>query len=195
VTALKDFQACGALPMLALAMLLPTIPSSSHGVIAGLTFGAAASRMSGKGVQQGASGTSGTSGSSSTTPKPSGRPKGTDQPQTESAMDTISVQFDYDFTKTPACSANVKGSCVQKFVVYDISVGKPYFLFAVPVPQNAHGVVKGIMATSPRLLFAAGKHRIGVSAQMADGRESLPRECNVIIEIKPESTSSTSAAH
>jgi len=109
-------------------------------------------------------------------------------------MHRISIQFDYDFTETPACSANVKATCVQKFSVYVISGGKPYFLFAVPVPQNAHGVMKGITATGPRMLFAVGKHRIGVSAQTVDGKESAPRACKTIIEIKPESAPGSSAA-
>jgi hypothetical protein len=183
---LKICRANAALPMLALAMLLPTIPSGLRGTIAGATFGAAAFRTSGSRVQQGASGT---------TPKSSDQQNETDRPQAESAMHSITLRFDYDFTKTPACSANVKAACVQKFSVYDISGGKPYFLFAVPVPQNAHGVAKGITATSPRMLFAVGKHRIGVSAQMADGRESPPRECKTIIEIKPESKSDLPAAH
>ncbi len=104
----------------------------------------------------------------------------------DSAMHCITVQFDYDFSKTPACSAKVKTVCVQKFSVYDISGGKPYFLFSVPLPQNTEGLVKGITATSPRLLFAVGKHRIGVAAQMPDGQESKPRDCRVIIEIKPD---------
>jgi hypothetical protein len=109
-------------------------------------------------------------------------------------MHRITVHFAYDFTETPACPSNVKATCVQKFSVYDISGGKPYFLFAVPVPENAHGVMKGITATSPRMLFAVGEHRIAVSAQTADGKESAPRACKAIIEIKPESAPGPSAA-
>jgi hypothetical protein len=184
-----------ALPMLALAMLLLTIPSGLRGPTAGVTLSAAAFRTPRSRVQQGTSGTSSSSGASSTTPKSSDHQNGTDQPQTESAMHSITIQFDYDFTKTSACSANVKAACVQKFSVYDISGGKPYFLFAVPVPENAHGVMTGITATSPRVLFEVGKHRIGVSAQTADGKESAPRACKTIIEIRPESTPNPSAAH
>lgn len=114
---------------------------------------------------------------------------------TESAKHTITLTFDYDFTKTPACSATVKVHCVAKFSVYDISSHKPYFLFFAPVPSGAHGVVKGITATSPQLLFAVGKHRIAVSAVEPDGSESPPHECKTIIEIKPTSTADTSPAH
>jgi hypothetical protein len=185
VTLLKVYRATAALPMLAVAMLLLTIPICLRGASAGVRLSAAAFRTPHSEVQQGASGNS---------PKPSGQQNGGDQPQTESAMHTITIQFDYDFTETSACSANVKATCVQKFSVYDISGGKPYFLFAVPVPQDAHGLMKGITATSPRMLFAVGKHRIGVSAQSADGKESAPRACKTIIEIKPESVPGPSAA-
>jgi hypothetical protein len=100
------------------------------------------------------------------------------------AMHSITLNFDYDFTKTPACSEKVKKKCVAKFSVYDISGDKPYFLFSAPVPDGAHGLMKGITATSPRMLFAVGKHRIAVSAQEPDGKESSPRDCKTIIEIK-----------
>lgn len=104
--------------------------------------------------------------------------------QAEAGMHSIALQFDYDFTKTPACSAKVKKSCVQQFVAYDISGPKPYFLFSFPVPDGAQGAMKGIKATSPRLLFALGKHRIGVSARMPNGEESPPRDCKTIIDIQ-----------
>jgi hypothetical protein len=113
----------------------------------------------------------------------------------DSAMHSITLTFDYDFTKTPACSATVKKQCVAKFSVYDISGDKPYFLFSAPVPDGAHGLVKGITATSPRLLFAVGKHRIAVSAREPDGRESPPHDCKTIIEIKAPPAPDTSGAH
>ncbi|MFZ1972705.1 MAG: hypothetical protein WAU89_07660 [Candidatus Acidiferrales bacterium] len=112
-----------------------------------------------------------------------------------SATHSITLTFDYDFTKTPACSPTVKAHCVAKFSVYDISSHKPYFLFYAPVPEGAHGVTKGITATSPRLLFAVGKHRIAVSAVAPDGLESPPHECKTIIEIKAAGAADTSVAH
>lgn len=123
----------------------------------------------------------------------SGTQHGTSTTPEGSAMHSITVKFDYDFTKTPACSAKVTTGCVQKFDVYDISGEKPYLLFSVPAPANAQGAMKGITATSPRMLFAIGKHRIGVSAQMPNGEKSPPRDCKVIIEIKPDNPSSPSS--
>lgn len=114
---------------------------------------------------------------------------------TESAKHIMTLTFDYDFTKTPACSATVKVHCVAKFSVYDISNRKPYFLFFAPVPNGAHGLTKGITATSPQLLFAVGKHRIAVSAVEPDGSESPPHECKTIVEIKPTGTADASTAH
>lgn len=106
------------------------------------------------------------------------------QPPQSSVFHHISVQFDYDFTKTPACSQTVKTACVQKFGVYDISTRKPYFLFAVPVPANAHGMMKDITASSPCLLFAVGRHRIGVAAQPPTGPDSPLHECKAVVEVK-----------
>jgi hypothetical protein len=111
-----------------------------------------------------------------------------------SATRSITLTFDYDFTKTPACTATVKTQCVAQFSVYDISGHKPYFLFSAPVPEGAHGVMKGIKATSPKLLFAVGKHRIAVSAREPNGVESPPHECKTIVEItatSPEASSGT----
>jgi hypothetical protein len=116
-------------------------------------------------------------------------------PAAGSALHSITVQFDYDFTKTPACTAKVTKACVQKFNVYDISGEKPYLLFSIPAPQNAQGMMKGITATSPRMWFATGKHRIGVSALMPDGEKSPPRDCKVIIEIKADNPPEPPASH
>jgi hypothetical protein len=124
----------------------------------------------------------------------SGTQEGTNAPVAGSAQHSITVQFDYDFTKTPACTAKVTKACVQKFNVYDISGEKPYILFSIPAPQNAQGLVKGISATSPRMWFAIGKHRIGVSAEMPNGEKSPPRDCKVIIEIKVDSPTSPPAS-
>jgi hypothetical protein len=121
--------------------------------------------------------------------------KGQNPPEAGSALHSITVQFDYDFTKTPACTAKVTKACVQKFNVYDISGAKPYLLFSIPAPQNAQGVMEGITATSPRMWFAVGSHRIGVSAQTPDGEKSPPRDCKVIVEIKADSPPSASGSH
>jgi hypothetical protein len=135
-----------------------------------------------------------TTGQSSGAAQSSDAQKGTNPPATASAQHSITVQFDYDFTKTPACTPKAPKVCVQKFNVYDISGPKPYLLFSIPAPQNAEGMMKGITATSPRMWFAVGSHRIGVSAQMPDGEKSPPRDCKVIIEIKADSPASPPAS-
>jgi hypothetical protein len=94
--------------------------------------------------------------------------------QTQTAKHTISVKFDYNFTATPACSQKVTKKCIAKFVVYDISGGKPYKLFEIPVPADASGAVKGISGESQPLLFEPGKHLIAVTAQKNSGEESSP---------------------
>jgi hypothetical protein len=100
-------------------------------------------------------------------------------------MHTVTVKFDYDFTHTPLCNGKIKDACVSTFTVYDISGPKVYKLFSVPAPANAKGMMKGITATSPRMLFEVGKHRIGVSAVSASGKESPPVACDTIVEIGP----------
>jgi len=111
----------------------------------------------------------------------SGAPSGTAQnvsspaPQAaSSSKHTITVNFDYDFSKTPVCSKTVTKACVQEFTVYDISAGftDRTKLFSIPVPPGETKLVKGITGKSPLLLFESGKHRIAVTAQLAGGKES-----------------------
>ena len=124
------------------------------------------------------------------TPAPAPTPTPPQNPVPAPALPkhTITLRFDYDFDRTPACSTTPKTPCVQRFVVYDISAGplpsRRAQLFTIPVPPNAKGAVRGITATSPHLLFEPGKHRIGISAQMADNKtESFPSKCAIWITI------------
>jgi hypothetical protein len=109
-----------------------------------------------------------------------------------SATHSITVKFDYDFTRNRVCTPEMKkkeaDACVATFVVYDISNPKAYKLFSIPAPPGSKGMVKGITATSPRMLFGVGKHRIGVAAVSGNGRESPPVDCNVIVDIPPDAT-------
>jgi hypothetical protein len=102
----------------------------------------------------------------------------------------ITVTFDYDFTHQPPCSANVKDrkekkSCVQQFIVYDISAGlaNRTELVSIPVPPDAHGLVKGISATTPLLLFESGQHLIAVVAQTPKKFQSDPNRCELWVTI------------
>ena len=103
--------------------------------------------------------------------------------QTQPIKHTISVKFDYNFTATPACSQKVTKKCIAKFVVYDISGGKPYELFTIPVPADANGAVKGISGESQPLLFEPGKHLIAVTAQKDSGEESNPSASAMWVKI------------
>ena len=81
---------------------------------------------------------------------------------------TVTVTFDYDFSTYPPCSAKAKKKCIQQFNVYEVSAPKPIFLFTIPVPANAKGMVSGISGSSPnKRVFFTGPHRFGVSAKMA----------------------------
>lgn len=103
----------------------------------------------------------------------------------------ITVTFDYDFTHQAPCSSDSKHKhkkrklCVQDFVAYDISAGvrNRTKLVSIPVAQNAHGLVNGITATTPPLLFESGRHLIAVVAQTSEGVESDPSQCTVWVNI------------
>jgi hypothetical protein len=98
----------------------------------------------------------------------------------------VSVTFDYDFSKTPACSATVKTACVEEFVAYDISAGVKHRtkLFDIPLPSKPVGLVHEITGKSPtKLDFESGKHLISVSAREPGGKESKHRACTTWIDI------------
>jgi len=99
---------------------------------------------------------------------------------------TITFTFDYDFRTTPACSAEVKKDCVQKFNFYDISLGisKKVPLGSLPVAAGASGLVKGISFTTERRLFKSGKHKVAVAAQLENGLESDLDKCAMIVKLR-----------
>src|SRR5271156_3726157 len=60
--------------------------------------------------------------------RPLGPPPGPNDPllssdaagiQSAPSRHTVTIQFDYDFTKMPACSRKVKSKCIQQFNVYE----------------------------------------------------------------------------
>jgi hypothetical protein len=101
------------------------------------------------------------------------------------SMHSITVKFDYDFRRTPACTAKITKRCIQEFVVYDISAGEanPSTLFTVPAPSNATGIVVGITGTSPKLSIVSGSRRLAVVAHEPDGTESRPGACTIWIVV------------
>jgi hypothetical protein len=127
-----------------------------------------------------------TSPQSSPATQPAGQTVETGQAATTHGLHYVRVKFDYDFGKTPACSAKVKTKCVEKFVAYDISGGvkNRVKLFEIPLPSKPEGVVPGITQKSPtKLDFESGKHLISVAAREPDGTESKHRACTTWIDI------------
>ena len=98
----------------------------------------------------------------------------------------ITFTFDYDFRVTPACSPKVTQECIQQFNLYEISEGisNPRKLGSIPAPVGATDYVKGISVTTKPFLWFPGKHRLAVSAQMPNGKESDLSKCTTIIEIR-----------
>lgn len=98
-------------------------------------------------------------------------------------MHKVSVQFDYDFGKHPACvEKSAVKNCIKQFNVYDVS-GERFRLFSIPVPKDAKGFVKGITGTSPSRSFLPGVHYISVTAEDAQGAESETSAARVKVEI------------
>lgn len=105
--------------------------------------------------------------------------------QVAGSKHTISIHFNYDFTETPVCPAKHGKTCVTQFVLYDISAGlqKRTKLMTFAPPAGASGLVKGITATTPVLVFEPGKHLLAVTAQMSKGDESDPNKCTIWVDI------------
>jgi hypothetical protein len=82
-------------------------------------------------------------------------------------LHTISVTFDYDFDRTPACTAKIQHRCVKQFVIYDISSGSnhAYPIGVVALPDGPYGQKRGIVGKTDPHVFESGKHIIAVTAQ------------------------------
>ncbi|MGA8767463.1 MAG: hypothetical protein WB559_10610 [Candidatus Acidiferrales bacterium] len=118
-------------------------------------------------------------------PSPAPLPDGNQPPSTSHGFHCVTVIFDYDFSKTPACSMTVTKGCVQQFIAFDISAGTkhPPILFPIPLPPNPVGAVHGITKTGPPTDFESGKHLIAVSAMTPDGHHSRRSLCTTWITI------------
>ena len=109
-------------------------------------------------------------------------------PQSEKSQSrhAITFTFDYDFRITPACSAEIKKDCVQKFNFYDISLGiaRKVPLGSRPVPTDAMGLKKDITFTTEQRLFKTGTHMVAVAAQLDNGLESDLQKCSVTLKMQ-----------
>jgi hypothetical protein len=105
-----------------------------------------------------------------------------------SVMRTVTVTFDYDFSRFPACSTKITQKCVQQFNVYEVSAKPPIFLFTVPVPPNAKGKMTGIPGSAPKKQsFFTGPHRFGVTAKGPGlNYESDPYQAMTFAEVLPD---------
>jgi hypothetical protein len=114
-------------------------------------------------------------------------PKTPDQPS-QVVQRTVTVTFNYDFSKYPPCSTKVTKKCIQQFDVWEVSADEPIFLFTISPPLNATGVVTGITGSAPKnRAFFTGPHRIGVSAKMyAPDGASDPTQCMVFVQVLPD---------
>ena len=107
----------------------------------------------------------------------------------QSVRRTVTVKFDYDFSRFPACSAKITQKCVQQFNVYEVSAQPPIFLFSIPVPPNARKKMTGITGSAPqKQSFFTGPHRFGVTAKGPGvNYESNPYLAMTFAEVLPDS--------
>lgn len=98
---------------------------------------------------------------------------------------TISISFQYDFGKMPACSAQIKKSCIAKFNVYDITAGlaKRTFLASIPPPADAKAALTPIRGTTPPRAFASEKYLLAVAAETSEHAESDLNQCTVSVQV------------
>jgi hypothetical protein len=131
-----------------------------------------------------------TRSSNTAPPAPQGAQTPSQPPQ--AVMRTVTVSFNYDFSKFPPCSATVTKKCIQQFNVYEVSANKPVFLFSIPVPPNAKGPVSEITGSAPKKqAFFTGPHRVGVSAKMPGANaESDPYLCMTFAQALPDNPAS-----
>lgn len=103
-------------------------------------------------------------------------------------MRTVTVKFDYDFSRFPPCSAKRTAKCIERFNVYDVSANPQVFLFSVAVPQNAKRKWTGITGSAPQKQpFPTGMRRIGVSAVAPPPNgESDPNQCVTFAQVLPD---------
>ena len=96
------------------------------------------------------------------------------------------MNFEYDFSRMQGCPVKGSALCVKQFDVYNLTdTGQRLFLFSIPAPAGAKEKRKNITDTSKPLVFAPGKHLIGVSAVTNHGAQSDPRACSIMIDITP----------
>lgn len=108
----------------------------------------------------------------------------------DSSCHVVTVTFNYDFSRTPSCSAKVTKGCVIQFNVYDISQDvdnpgepkHPVELFTIAAQPGQTKPRHGLTGKSDHLLFANGRHAIAVTAATA-GSESLMKACTTWIDI------------
>lgn len=106
--------------------------------------------------------------------------------QTAQEPHYVTVQFNYNFWRTPACSETVKAACVEEFVAYDVTDGvkSPKELFEIKLPAKPVGIVQGITGKSPmKIAFPSNKRLISVVAREPDGTESKYEACTTSIVI------------
>jgi hypothetical protein len=97
------------------------------------------------------------------------------------------VTFIYDFGIERPCKDKETGTCVKRFIIYDITDPKaPVKLFSIAADPKAHHMRYSVKVESNLLQVSDGTRTFGVAAQWANGAESDPKACTTTVTVKPQ---------
>jgi hypothetical protein len=99
----------------------------------------------------------------------------------------VLVTFDYDFTIERPCKDKETGTCVKRFIIYDITdPNAPVTLFFIAVNPKVKKMEYRVKVESNLLQLSDGMHTFAATAQWANGRESDPNACTTTVAVRPQ---------
>jgi hypothetical protein len=99
----------------------------------------------------------------------------------------VFVTFDYDFTIERPCKDKETGTCVKRFIIYDITdPNAPLKLFSIAVDPKVKKMKYRVKGESNLLQLSDGMHTLAATAQWANGAESDPKACTTRLAVRPQ---------
>lgn len=99
----------------------------------------------------------------------------------------VLVTFDYDFTTERPCQDKETGTCVKRFIIYDITdPNAPVKLFSIAVDPKAKRERYRVKVKSNLLKLSDGTHTFAATARWANGVESDPNACVTTVTVSPQ---------
>lgn len=99
----------------------------------------------------------------------------------------VLVTFDYDFTIERPCKDKETGTCVKRFIIYDITdPNTPVKLFSIAVDPKVKKMEYRVKVESNLLQLSDGMRTFAATAQWANGGESDPNACTTTVAVRPQ---------